>query len=148
MLRKSTASSSAPEAPGIYTSTQWTKAVGYACPYAVLPPPNDRPQVVAQIVLLVRVPGSLEKVGVSLQVAEPPKKSYLYQRDLEGNQYHLSSNWATVDMEKTFGAVIEAEKADISEVGQKGFCRWMLEKETRTCVGRAKCASTPRSRKE
>ena len=44
----------------------------------------------------------------------------------------MSSNWATVDMEKTFGAVIEAENADISEVCQKGFCRWMLEKETRT----------------
>ena len=114
---------------GIYTSTDWTKAVGYACPYAVLPPAINRPLVVAQIVLLVRVPGSLEKVGVSLQVGPPKRTSYHYQQDLEGNQYVLSSNWGSVDLEQTFGEVIEARRGDISKIRHEGFFRWMLEKE-------------------
>ena len=69
-------------------------------------------EVVAQIVLLVRVPGSLEKVGVSVQVGEAWKKSFLWQKDLEGEEYRLDGNWATLDMEKTFEAVIEAYKGE------------------------------------
>ena len=57
---------------GINTSTQWTKKVGDACPYAVLPPRIDRPEVVA---------------SVSLQVVPPKKNSYLYQRGLGGTNF-------------------------------------------------------------
>ena len=92
---------------GIYTTMQWPKGLSYAAsPYARLP----AAQVVAQIVLLVRVPGSLEKVGVSVQVAQAGKKSYLNQRDLEGNPLRLARNWAVLDMEKTLETVIKAAR--------------------------------------
>ena len=105
---------------GIYTTMQWPKGLSYAAsPYARLP----AAQVVAQIVLLVRVPGSLEKVGVSAQIGEVGKKSFLWQKDLEG----LDSNWAALDMEKTFEAVIKAYRGETSEVRQLGFIRWMLQ---------------------
>ena len=90
---------------------QWPKGLQYASPYAKLPA-----EVVAQIVLLARVPGSLEKVGVSVQVAAPGKKSFLVQKDLDGNEYRLDSNWAALDMEKTFEAVIEHYTGETSQV--------------------------------
>ena len=86
-------------------------------------------EVVAQIVLLVRVPGSLEKVGVSVQVGDAGKKTPLWQKDLEGKEYRLDGNWAALDMEKTFEAVIEAYEGETSEVRQLGFIRWMLQGE-------------------
>ena len=38
----------------------------------------------------------------------------------------MDCKWATLDMEKTFEAVIEAYKGETSEVRQLGFVRWML----------------------
>ena len=111
---------------GIYTTMQWPKGLSYASPYARLPV-----KVVAHIVLLVRVPGSLEKVGVSVQVGEARKKSFCCQQDLEGKEYRLDCNWAALDMEKTFEAVIEAYKGETSEVRQLGFIRWMLHGDRR-----------------
>ena len=107
---------------GIYTTMQWTKGLAYASPYARLPT-----EVVAQVVLLARVPGSLEKVGVSVQVAPPKKSSFLVQKDLDGNDYRLESRWALLDMEKTFAEVIEHYTGEISQVRQLGFIRWMLQ---------------------
>ena len=59
------------------------------------------------IVLLVRVQGRC-----LWQVGEAGKKSFLWQKDLEGKEYRLAGNWATLDMEKTFEAVIEAYKGE------------------------------------
>ena len=46
-------------------------------------------EVVAQIVLLVRVQGRC-----LWQVGEAGKKSFLWQKDLEGKEYRLDGNWA------------------------------------------------------
>ena len=79
---------------GIYTATQWSKGLSYASPYARHPV-----QVVAHIVLLVRVPGSLEKVGVSMQVGEAGKKSFSLAKGFGGGgisigwQFVLPSTW-------------------------------------------------------
>eukprot|EP00974_Lingulodinium_polyedra_P005254 495551-Lingulodinium_polyedra.AAC.1 len=45
---------------GVYSSSEWAKARGYAAPRAA----PKASKATASIVLLVRSPGSLEKVGV------------------------------------------------------------------------------------
>ena len=48
---------------GIYSSHNWEEALSYASPYAKLEG-GHCPEITAQIVLLVRIPGSLDQVGV------------------------------------------------------------------------------------
>ena len=69
-----------------------------------------------------------------MQVGGPNKKSLLHQLDLEGKHHQLKSNWATVDLEQTFAAVIEAEKAEFNEVCKQGFVRWFQQKEQRIYI--------------
>ena len=69
---------------GIYTTPAWLKALKFAPPYAVLPENaaegdptwkgKNIPEITSQAVLLVRTPGSLEKVGITLQVGEATRK--------------------------------------------------------------------------
>ena len=47
-------------------------------------------KVTSSIVLLVRIPGSLEKVGVMFETGA--KASEKWQQDFEGNEYHVPSN--------------------------------------------------------
>ena len=78
---------------GIYTSMQWSKALSYASPYARLPA-----QVVAQIVLLVRVPGSLEKVGVTVEVGSPKQNLVFGNRTWRGR--HII--WIAIGLPSTW----------------------------------------------
>lgn len=77
---------------GIYTSTSWKKALSYASPYVVLPEKDvwqkgKTPEIQAQIVLLVRTPGSLEKVGIALQVGAAGKNRGTIKWTWKGNHW-------------------------------------------------------------
>ena len=124
---------------GVYSTTDWRQALNYAPPYVVLPENVARddhvirkgknlPEITSQVVLLVRTPGSLEKVGIFLKVHQARKPSWHHQQDLEGNAFDLGTNWAAVDMDTWIDSVIEEKGGTIEEVRQKGFIRWMLEK--------------------
>ena len=58
---------------GIYSTTTWDKTAAYASPFALM----NRANVTASIVLLVRIPGSLESVGMCMQVGPAGKPSWL-----------------------------------------------------------------------
>ena len=65
---------------GIYSATTWVKATRYASPFALM----NRAKVTAAIVILVRIPGSLESVGMCMQVGPPPNKKKLAASTLHG----------------------------------------------------------------
>ena len=50
------------------------------------------------ILLMVPIPGSLEKIGIAFKVADSTKNSYLKQQDLGGQEFRLDSNWASMDL--------------------------------------------------
>ena len=71
---------------GVYCTQDWEKAYSYSLPF------TDRR--VSGIVLLLRVPGSLEDVGVTLSLGMAKHRTVRTQKDLDGNVMHLDSNWA------------------------------------------------------
>ena len=111
---------------GIYTATTWHKAKQYASPFAAL----ERAKVTAQLVLLVRIPGSLADVGMCIQVGSKGKKSFKWQQDLDGNEIELQTNWAYVDLKENVERVIEEYGGRPNDIIlREGFCKWMHEKE-------------------
>ena len=110
---------------GVYTAADWSKACGYAIPYA----PPGVSKLVVHPVLLLRIPGSLEKVGAHFQVAPPGKRSYLFQHDLEGKEYQLSTNWATVDIASNLEEVMQHWQARPQDIPwEQGVLRWASSK--------------------
>ena len=111
-------------------------------------------KVTAASVLLVRIPGSLESVGMCMQVGPPGKPSWLYQLDMDGNYINLGSVWAHVDLESHAAEVLEEHGGHPEDIIlREGFLKWMLGKEWRcsrwnTLCDDNKMRSTRRSRKE
>ena len=98
---------------GVYSAADFFKAKQYGIPYA---PGVEVSKITASFVLLLRVPGSLEKVGVHFRVTDPPKNSYLYQKDLEGEEYKLPSNLALLDVERNLEAALETWDVEPSQI--------------------------------
>ena len=75
---------------GVYCTQDWEKAYSYSLPF------TDRrvSGMTIYIVLLLRVPGSLEDVGVTLSLGMAKHRTVRTQKDLDGNVMHLDSNWA------------------------------------------------------
>ena len=61
------------------------------------------------------------------QACPPGKPSWQKQKDLEGKEFDLGTNWAPVDMDTWIDRVIEAKEGTFEEVRQKGFIQWVLE---------------------
>ena len=75
---------------GVYCAQDSEKAYSYSLPF------TDRrvSGMTIYIVLLLRVPGSLEDVGVTLSLGMAKHRTVRTQKDLDGNVMHLDSNWA------------------------------------------------------
>ena len=107
---------------GVYTTADFQKARDYALPYANL----EASKISAQIVLLVRIPGSLEKIGVQFKVQDASKRSYLQQQDLEGKEAWLPWNWAAFDLETTLPKWLEENQLIPADFAiRRGFTRWL-----------------------
>ena len=71
---------------GIYATQQWHKARQYALPFTM-----DGSLLTVHVVLLLRIPGGLGKVGVPYAIAGKGKPSWLPQLDEAGARVHLKN---------------------------------------------------------
>ena len=105
---------------GIYSASEWAKARSYGIPYA----PIGKARLTTSIVLLLRIPGSLSPVGVCFSVGTAGSKSYLHQKDLEGNPFSVKSNWVLMDLEANMEEVLKSWNEKPSDISWKtGFIR-------------------------
>ena len=79
---------------GIYATADWSKATAYGLPFVM-----DSVRIQAHFVLLLRVPGTLQDVGIVVSLGEKKHKSLLDQLDLDGNELRLKDNWAVISAE-------------------------------------------------
>ena len=83
------------------------------------------------IVLLLRVPGSLEDVGVTLSLGKSTHRTLKTQKDLDGNVMHLDSNWALFSRTKYAQQLADSVQATKESIEKKGFNRAVRKRERR-----------------
>ena len=79
---------------GVYPTADFDKAHAYAIPFCQ----PGKTNIQVHIVLLLRVPGSLQMTGALIQFCQAKSKSLLYQQDEGGNEMHLEANWAVMEL--------------------------------------------------
>ena len=107
---------------GVYSTPSWPKAESYAVPFVC-----DGYKVVAHVVLLIRVPGSLEDVGVTYQVGDVGKKKSFWQHDLLGNEIKLGHNWPIISSAAHHSGVAGHRQITAEDVRSKGLFRCLRD---------------------
>ena len=112
---------------GVYCTQDWVKAYSYSLPF------TDRnvSGLTMYIVLLLRVPGSLEDVGVTLSLGKSTHRTVRRQKDLDGNVMQLDSNWALFSRTKYAQQLADSVQATKESIEQKGFNRAVRKREKR-----------------
>ncbi len=103
---------------GIYATAEWSKATACSLPFVM-----DGVRVQAHFVLLLRVPGTLQDVGITVSMGEAKHKSLRQQLDLDGKTLSLKDNWAIISAESYHEELIEELPLSEAEVLAHGFFR-------------------------
>ena len=110
---------------GVYCTQDWEKAYSYSLPF------TDRrvSGMTIYIVLLLRVPGSLEDVGVTLSLGMAKHRTVRAQKDLGGNVMHLDSNWALFSRTKYAQELADSVRGTKESIEKNGFNRAVRKPE-------------------
>ncbi len=109
---------------GVYCTADFNKAHASSIPFC----DPDEMKIQVHIVLLVRVPGSLQMTGVLFPCCPRRKKWWPKQKDEAGNDMRLDERCTLMELGgRDLREVLRRNGADFEEVMRLGVQRWLRE---------------------